>query len=44
MLDIKFIRDNRELVKEALKNRNLKLNIDELLKYYLLKTLFYVRV
>ena len=32
MLDIKFIRDNRELVKEALKNRNLKLDIDELLE------------
>ena len=32
MLDIKFIRDNKDLVKEALKNRNLKLNIDELLE------------
>jgi seryl-tRNA synthetase len=32
MLDIKFIRENSNLVKEALKNRNLlKINVDELL-------------
>ena len=31
MLDIKFIRENPEVVKEALKSRNSKLNIDELL-------------
>ncbi|MCM8760805.1 MAG: serine--tRNA ligase [Candidatus Omnitrophica bacterium] len=31
MLDIKFIRDNKEIVKEALKNRGLNLDIDELL-------------
>jgi seryl-tRNA synthetase len=31
MLDLKFIRDNKEIVKEALRARNLKLNIDELL-------------
>lgn len=32
MLDIKFIRDNKDVVKTALKNRNLKLDIDEVLK------------
>jgi len=32
MLDIKFIRDNPELVKEALKKRNLKLDLDAILK------------
>jgi len=32
MLDIKFIRENKEIVKEALKNRNLKIDIDELVK------------
>ncbi|MDP2913068.1 MAG: serine--tRNA ligase [Candidatus Omnitrophota bacterium] len=32
MLDIKFIRDNKDIVKEAIKNRNLKLDIDEFLK------------
>ncbi len=32
MLDIKFIRDNKEIVKEAVKNRGMKLNIDELIK------------
>lgn len=32
MLDIKFIRENSDKVKEALKNRNLKLDINELLK------------
>jgi len=31
MLDIRFIRENPERVKEAIKNRNLKLNIDEFL-------------
>lgn len=31
MLDIKVIRENPDAVKEALKNRNLKINIDELL-------------
>ena len=31
MLDIKFIRDNPEVVKRALKSRNSKINIDELL-------------
>ncbi len=32
MLDIKFIRDNKELVKEAIKNRGVKLDIDEFLR------------
>ncbi|MDP3791725.1 MAG: serine--tRNA ligase [Candidatus Omnitrophota bacterium] len=32
MLDLKFIRDNKELVKEGIKNRGYKLDIDELLK------------
>jgi len=32
MLDLKFIRENKEKVKEALKNRNVKLDVDELLK------------
>jgi len=31
MLDIKFIRDNRDLVKEAIKNRSQKIDIDEFL-------------
>ncbi|MFA5062961.1 MAG: serine--tRNA ligase [Candidatus Omnitrophota bacterium] len=32
MLDIKFIRENPELVKQALKNRNLKLDLDAFIK------------
>lgn len=32
MLDIKFIRENKEKVKEAAKNKNIKVDIDELLK------------
>lgn len=32
MLDLKFIRDNKDVVKDSIKNRNLKLDIDELLK------------
>ncbi len=32
MLDLKFIRDNKDIVKDSVKNRNLKLDIDELLK------------
>jgi len=32
MLDIKFIRENAESVKQALKNRNLKLDLDVLIK------------
>jgi seryl-tRNA synthetase len=32
MLDLKFIRDNKDVVKEAIKNRGYKLDIDELLK------------
>jgi seryl-tRNA synthetase len=32
MLDIKFIRDNLELVKEAMKNRNYDVDLEELLK------------
>ena len=32
MLDLKFIRDNRELVKESIKNRRGKIDIDEMLK------------
>jgi len=32
MLDIKFIRENTELVKQSLKNRNLKLDLDALIK------------
>jgi len=32
MLDIKLIRDNPDIVKEAIKNRNGKLNIDQLLE------------
>ncbi|MFA5145534.1 MAG: serine--tRNA ligase [Candidatus Omnitrophota bacterium] len=32
MLDIKFIRENAELVKASLKNRNLKLDLDILIK------------
>jgi len=33
MLDLKFIRDNKEVVKESIKNRGYKLDIDELLKW-----------
>jgi len=32
MLDLKFIRDNKDIVKEAIKNRGYKLDIDEFLK------------
>ena len=32
MLDLKFIRDNKDIVKESLKNRGSKLDIDELLR------------
>ncbi|MFA7303030.1 MAG: serine--tRNA ligase [Methanoregula sp.] len=32
MLDIKFIRENQDLVRQALKNRNLKIGLDELIK------------
>ncbi|MFA4941770.1 MAG: serine--tRNA ligase [Patescibacteria group bacterium] len=32
MLDIKFIRDNAKKIKEAAKNKNIKVDIDELLK------------
>lgn len=32
MLDLKFIRDNKTIVQEAIKNRGYKLDIDELLK------------
>ena len=31
MLDLKFIRDNRDLVKEGLKNKNSKINVDEVI-------------
>jgi seryl-tRNA synthetase len=32
MLDLKFIRDNKDLVKESIRNRNLKIDIDEFLR------------
>ena len=32
MLDLKFIRDNKDLVKEAVKNRNVRIDIDELIR------------
>jgi seryl-tRNA synthetase len=32
MLDLKFIRENQELVKKAVKDRNLKLDLDSLIK------------
>jgi seryl-tRNA synthetase len=32
MIDIKFIRENLDLVKQSLKNRNLKLDLDSLIK------------
>ena len=32
MLDIKFIRENKELIKENCKNRRAKVNIDEFLE------------
>ncbi len=32
MLDIKFIRDNKDLIKENCKNRNVKIDIDEFLE------------
>jgi len=32
MLDLKFIRDNKDIVREAIKNRGYKLDIDELIK------------
>src|SRR5512137_2951193 len=32
MLDIRFIRENLDLVKDGLKNRNSKLNIDEVIE------------
>jgi len=31
MLDLRFIRENSDAVKESIKNRNLKIDIDELL-------------
>lgn len=31
MLDIKFIRENKDLVNDAIKNKNIKINLDELL-------------
>jgi seryl-tRNA synthetase len=31
MLDLKFIRDNKDKVKEAIRNKNLKIDIDEML-------------
>ena len=31
MLDLKFIRENRDLVKEGMKNKNQKIDIDGLL-------------
>lgn len=33
MLDIKFIRENKEKVKEAIKNKKINLNLEELLKF-----------
>ena len=33
MLDLKFIRENKDKVKEAIRNRNLKLDIDEMLDF-----------
>ena len=32
MLDIKFIRENKDKIKDAIKNKNIKLNLDELLR------------
>src|SRR3989338_6061465 len=32
MLDIKFIRDNSDLVNKAAKNKNVKIDVDQLLK------------
>ena len=32
MLDLKFIRENLELVKQSIKNRNLKMDLDDLIK------------
>ena len=32
MLDIKFIRENKDEIKDAIKNKNIKLNLDELLR------------
>ncbi len=32
MLDIKFIRENKDKIKDSIKNKNIKLNLDELLK------------
>src|SRR3989338_273090 len=32
MLDLKFIRDNKEVVKQAIKNRGMTLDIEELLR------------
>ncbi len=31
MLDLKFIRENRDLVKDGLKNKNSKINVDEVI-------------
>ena len=31
MLDLKFIRDNRDLVKEGLKNKGCNINVDEVI-------------
>jgi seryl-tRNA synthetase len=33
MLDIKFIRENQEAVRQSIKNRNLKIDLDGLIKY-----------
>ena len=33
MLDIKFIRENKAIVKKSLRDRNLELNIDEVIEY-----------
>ena len=34
MLDIKFIKDNKEIVAEALKNKNREVDLDELLALF----------
>ena len=34
MLDIKFIKENSDLVRQTIKNKNIDLNLDELFEVY----------
>ena len=43
MLDLKFIRENPELVKEGIKNKNEKDRVDEVLKWMKIEGISYFR-